>query len=155
MIEMNCIPIIVIIQAFKYDAVPIHTMHIMNVRGYKCRKWFLRQSGILMKTKSETGHKNMFHAFSSSPPTGGHIRRLSGEKDILVVLTSNNCWYTYKFFNKTNYLTLTFPFSRFFCIIWGHLVTDSKITMKIPAVYSRASIWINLWLRALWKCLNN
>lgn len=35
---MKCIPIIVIIQAFKYDAVAIHTMHIMNVRGYKWRK---------------------------------------------------------------------------------------------------------------------
>lgn len=29
------IPIVVIIQALRYDAVPIHTMHIMNVRGYK------------------------------------------------------------------------------------------------------------------------
>jgi hypothetical protein len=69
------VPIIVIIQALRYDAVPIHTMHITNVRGYSWRKRFLRQSGMLMNTKSETGHENIPHAFSSTPPTGGHIKR--------------------------------------------------------------------------------
>lgn len=53
-VSVKVIPIIVMIQATRYDTPPIQIMHMINVSGYSA--WRRRQSGTVIQSTRLMGH---------------------------------------------------------------------------------------------------